>query len=163
MLRRVPLARADVSEERIASMIRVTRIWELGTKLAVTSNRSTLRYDPPKRRFLQESRGVASQKTTFLILRFRLRSFRDHNVVLQMGGIYDVRRSGGLRCLDALTNFHTDWQRRPSNIKVSLQESELQFWYYWRDGFMKCAAEKGSGVMICGTHQVIRRPLQAYN
>jgi hypothetical protein len=33
----------DVSEERIASFIRVTRIDELGIALAVTSNRSTLR------------------------------------------------------------------------------------------------------------------------
>jgi hypothetical protein len=36
------LVRTDVSEERIASIIRVTRIFELGT-LAVTSNRRTLR------------------------------------------------------------------------------------------------------------------------
>jgi hypothetical protein len=37
MLRRVVLVRTDVSEELIASFIRVTRIGELGT-LAVTSN-----------------------------------------------------------------------------------------------------------------------------
>jgi hypothetical protein len=40
MLRRVALVRADVSEERIASFIGVTRIGELGT-LALTSNRRT--------------------------------------------------------------------------------------------------------------------------
>jgi hypothetical protein len=39
MLRRVALVRTDVSEESSASIIRVTRIGELGT-LAVTSNRS---------------------------------------------------------------------------------------------------------------------------
>jgi hypothetical protein len=38
MLRRVALGRTDVSDELIASIIRVTRIGELGT-LAVTSNR----------------------------------------------------------------------------------------------------------------------------
>jgi hypothetical protein len=38
MLRRVALVRTDVSEERIASIIRVTRIGELGT-LAVTSKK----------------------------------------------------------------------------------------------------------------------------
>jgi hypothetical protein len=43
MLLRVALVRTDVSEERIASIIRVTRIGELETTLAVTSNRSTLR------------------------------------------------------------------------------------------------------------------------
>jgi hypothetical protein len=43
MLRRVALVRTDVSEERSASIISVTRIGELGTTLAVTSNRRTLR------------------------------------------------------------------------------------------------------------------------
>jgi hypothetical protein len=43
MLRRVDLVRIDVSEELGASIIRVTRIGELGTTLAVTSNRRTLR------------------------------------------------------------------------------------------------------------------------
>jgi hypothetical protein len=43
MLRRVALLRTDVLEELNASFIRVTRIGELGTKLAVTSNRRTLR------------------------------------------------------------------------------------------------------------------------
>jgi hypothetical protein len=42
LLRRVALVRTDVSEELNASFIRVTRIGELGTKLAVTSNRRTL-------------------------------------------------------------------------------------------------------------------------
>jgi hypothetical protein len=41
MLRRVALV-VDVSEERSASIIRVTRS-ELGTTLAVTNNRHTLR------------------------------------------------------------------------------------------------------------------------
>jgi hypothetical protein len=42
MLRRVVLVRTDVSEEPSASFIRVTRICELGTTLAATSNRRTL-------------------------------------------------------------------------------------------------------------------------
>jgi hypothetical protein len=41
--RRVALVRTDVSEELSASIIRLTRIGELGTTLAVTSNRRTLR------------------------------------------------------------------------------------------------------------------------
>jgi hypothetical protein len=40
MLRRVALVRTDVLEEHSASIIRVTRIGELGTMLAVSSNRS---------------------------------------------------------------------------------------------------------------------------
>jgi hypothetical protein len=50
MLHRVALVRADVSEELSASIIRVTRIGELGTTLAVT--------------------GVTSQKTAFFIVLF---------------------------------------------------------------------------------------------
>jgi hypothetical protein len=42
MLRRVSLVRTDVSEELSASFIRVARIGELGTTLAVISNRRTL-------------------------------------------------------------------------------------------------------------------------
>jgi hypothetical protein len=42
MLRRIALMRTDISEEISASIIRVTRIGELGTTLAVTNNRRTL-------------------------------------------------------------------------------------------------------------------------
>jgi hypothetical protein len=48
--------RDSCKNRRFASIIRVTRIGELGT-LAVTSNRSTL----------QEPHGVTSQKTAFFI------------------------------------------------------------------------------------------------
>jgi hypothetical protein len=65
MLRRVALVRTDVSEEPSA-FIRVTRIGELGTTLAVTSNRRT------PLRFLQEPQGVTSQKTPFVIVLFYL-------------------------------------------------------------------------------------------
>jgi hypothetical protein len=43
LLRRVALVRTDVSEELNTSSIRATRIHELGTTLAVISNRRTLR------------------------------------------------------------------------------------------------------------------------
>jgi hypothetical protein len=43
ILRHVALVRTDVSEEPSASFIRVTRISELGTTLAATSNRRMLR------------------------------------------------------------------------------------------------------------------------
>jgi hypothetical protein len=96
MLRRVALVRTDTSEEPSASYIRVTRIGELGTTVAVTSNRRTLRRNTsvrrllvtasvvpslstlvilmmealgsPKRRLLQEPHGVTSQKTAFFIV-----------------------------------------------------------------------------------------------
>jgi hypothetical protein len=68
MLRRVALVRTDVLEELSANFIRVTRIVELGSTLAVTSNRRSLRRNvPPKRRVLQEPHGVTSQKTPFFV------------------------------------------------------------------------------------------------
>jgi hypothetical protein len=43
LLRRVALVRTGVSEEFSTSFIRVTRIGELGTTLALTSNRRSVR------------------------------------------------------------------------------------------------------------------------
>jgi hypothetical protein len=62
MLRSVALVRTDVLEEPSASFIRVTRIGELGTALAATSNRRTQR-----RRYSQQH-DVTSQKTPFFIV-----------------------------------------------------------------------------------------------
>jgi hypothetical protein len=42
MLRRVALVRTDVSEELIASFIRVTRIGELGTTVGISSQRTSV-------------------------------------------------------------------------------------------------------------------------
>jgi hypothetical protein len=60
------LVRTDVKEECIATIIRVTRIGELGTTLAVTSKRSQLpRNILLKRRFLQEPHDITSLKMVF--------------------------------------------------------------------------------------------------
>jgi hypothetical protein len=58
-LRRVALVITDVSEERSASIIRVTRIGELGT-FAVTSNRRALR-----RNILQKLAVLSKQRHNF--------------------------------------------------------------------------------------------------
>jgi hypothetical protein len=58
MLRCVALVRNDISEELSASFIRVTRIGELGTTLAVTDNRRTLQ------------RNTKLQLALFLVHRF---------------------------------------------------------------------------------------------
>jgi hypothetical protein len=60
MLRNVALVRTDVSVKLSASFIRVTRIGELGTKLAVTSNRRTLR------RFVVMKEALRSSETAVL-------------------------------------------------------------------------------------------------
>jgi hypothetical protein len=48
MLCHVVLVRTGVSEESIASIIRVTRIGDLGMTLTITSNPSTQQYFPTK-------------------------------------------------------------------------------------------------------------------
>jgi hypothetical protein len=58
MLRRVALVRTCVLEERSASFIRVTRIGELGTKLAVASNWRTLRRNTKYQVFLHSVRRL---------------------------------------------------------------------------------------------------------
>jgi hypothetical protein len=63
----VALVRTDVSEEHSTSFIRVTRIGELGTTLAVTSNRHML-LSSSKTSVLQEPHGVTSQKIPFFIV-----------------------------------------------------------------------------------------------
>jgi hypothetical protein len=81
MLRRVALVRTDVSEELSAFFIRVTRIGELGTTLAVASNRRTLQRF--LRRFLQEPHVVTSQKMAFFIVTaLKTSNLTDWNITL---------------------------------------------------------------------------------
>jgi hypothetical protein len=61
LLRRVALVKTDVSEEPGASFIRVTKIGELGTTKAATSNRRTLRRNTNKSYILRHIH-VAVQK-----------------------------------------------------------------------------------------------------
>jgi hypothetical protein len=83
MLHRVALVRTDVLEELSASIIRVTRIGELGTTLAVTSNQCMLgrntkkKYVPPKCRFLQEPHSIIFQKTASFIVEYIFRSLEE--------------------------------------------------------------------------------------
>jgi hypothetical protein len=91
MLRRVTLVRTDVSEELSASFIRVTRVGELGTTLAVTSILRSVRrllvtasvvpsslilvslmkeaLGSSETLVLTEPHGVTSQKTPFFIVK----------------------------------------------------------------------------------------------
>jgi hypothetical protein len=77
MLRRVALERTDVSEELSASFIRVTRIGELGTTLAVTSNRRMLRRNAKSwcmRRLLVTASVVASSLILVTLMKEALSS-----------------------------------------------------------------------------------------
>jgi hypothetical protein len=57
VLRRVALVRTDVSEEPGASFIRVTKIGELWTTQAATSNRATRRNNPEDTILYSHRRG----------------------------------------------------------------------------------------------------------
>jgi hypothetical protein len=57
MLRRVALAKTDISEEFSASIIRMTGIGEVGTALAVTSNRLRLRRNTNSNSYVQKYSG----------------------------------------------------------------------------------------------------------
>jgi hypothetical protein len=61
MLRRVVLVRTDVSEELSASFIRVTRMGVLGTTVAVTNNRRTLRRNT---KYVSEERSASFIRVT---------------------------------------------------------------------------------------------------
>jgi hypothetical protein len=67
MLRRVALERTDVSEELSASFIRVTKIGELGTTLAVTSNRAHLVFLRSVSRLLVTASVVPSSPIVILM------------------------------------------------------------------------------------------------
>jgi hypothetical protein len=73
MLRRVALVRTGVSEERSVSIIRVTRIGELGTTLAVTSNRRKL-FLRSVRRLLVTANAVPSLPILVALMMEALRS-----------------------------------------------------------------------------------------
>jgi hypothetical protein len=76
MLRRVILVRTDVSEELSASFIRVTRIGELGTTLAVTSNRRYyLVFLRRVRRLLVGASVVSSSPILATLMKEELSSF----------------------------------------------------------------------------------------
>jgi hypothetical protein len=68
MLRRVAFVRTDVSEELSAS-IRVTRIGELGTAQAVTSNRRTLVFVRSMHRLLVTASVVPSSPILFTLMK----------------------------------------------------------------------------------------------
>jgi hypothetical protein len=74
MLRRVAIVRTDVSEERSASIVRVTRICELGT-FAVTSNLRTLRI------LVTQMMEALTSSETLVLTRATLRNMPEDDIL----------------------------------------------------------------------------------
>jgi hypothetical protein len=72
ILRRVALVKTDVSEELIASIMKMRRIGELGTTSAVTINRSTLLRNTAQCRIFTEAWVWVSELDDVLLRFFRL-------------------------------------------------------------------------------------------
>jgi hypothetical protein len=87
-LRRVALVRTDVSEELSASFIGMTRICELGTTLAVTSNRRTLRRN--RKLYNGEFHNLYSSPSIIRIIKSRRIRWAGH--VARMGEKRNVYR-----------------------------------------------------------------------
>jgi hypothetical protein len=77
----VALVRTDVSEELRASFIRVTRIGELGTTLAVISNRRTLRRNTISSRRLLVTASVVHISPILVTLMKEVRSSSETSVL----------------------------------------------------------------------------------
>jgi hypothetical protein len=84
MLHHAAFVRTDVSEESIASIIRVIRIGEIGTMLAVTSNRNAV-LKRATWRHIQEDCIVHSQR------RENIRSYR-YNTNFWLGNSIPIQR-----------------------------------------------------------------------
>jgi hypothetical protein len=151
MLRRVDLVRSDISEDRSTSIIIVTRIGELGTTLAITSNWRT-HYVPMKNRFLQEPRGVTSQKTSFFIENAQIMKFCGW---LQVTNYYDTEQS-------AVTYYKALSYNFPHTVEGIRKETQRNLVY--KSGELSCSATLcehdetlGSALSQVGVTRLLRR------
>jgi hypothetical protein len=111
MTRRVALRRTEVSEERIASIVRMTRIGELGTTLAVTGNRSGFCFLRSVLRLLVTANVVPRSLILFILMMEAIRSSetlaltRATLCYISEDGILQSHRRENLKSYIALTGW----------------------------------------------------------
>jgi hypothetical protein len=126
MLRRVAIVRTDVSEELSAFSIRVTRIGELGTTLAVTGSLSHFVFLRIVRRLLVTANVVPSS-LIFVTLMLEALSFSETSVLTRVtrrnipeDGILHSHRRENLKSYIALTGWALQRRRNVSPVKYEL-------------------------------------------
>jgi hypothetical protein len=113
MLRHVALVRTDVLEDLSASIIMVTRIGELGTTLAVTSNRCMLRRNTNHRIIVTLMMEALSSSETSVLTRATRRNIPED-------AILHSHHHENLKSYIALTGWTLYWRRTVYPVRYEL-------------------------------------------
>jgi hypothetical protein len=122
------VVRTDISKERIASIIRVTRIGELGITLAVISNPSTLR----RNSYFIVRFEVFTSVTMKNAILWRARSYGSCKI-RRLGGTYLLHLHGdkNLRAMFEVTSTRITLQRNTIYDFVTLMMEAIRFSETW--------------------------------
>jgi hypothetical protein len=125
MLRSVALVRTDVTEDISASFTRVTRIGELGTTLAVTSNRRTLRRNGISVLIRATRRNIPEDA---ILLSHRRESLKSY-ILWESPTVMWYRFCAGLRGNDARSIFACHLGEQRWQVGIVARRMPLRYGY----------------------------------